>query len=99
VFVQNLKVVFNYYKKDEEKIKECLPLTYTLLTCPLLWPYFLAEIGGKAPVESTLKNMINRNFKDSITTSDFNNLLVVLFQEKHNGLKFVSRLPIVGWKN
>lgn len=99
VFVQNLKAAFNSYDNDEEKIKECLPLTHTLLTCPLLWPYFLAEIGNNTTVKSTLKSMISSNFKDSIDPSDFSKLLDDLFQQKHDGLKFVSRLPVLGWKS
>lgn len=99
VFVQNIKAAFDSYDNNEEKIKECLPLTHTLLMCPLLWPYFLAEIGNKTTVKSTLESMINSSFKDSLDASEFKKLLDELFKEKHDGLKFVSRLPVLGWKS
>lgn len=89
VFIQNLNIVFSHYENNIVKIKEELPFTTCLLLCPLLWPFFLSEIT-KVEIRSTLEEIIKNDF-DKI---DF---LDELFLERHKGLEFVSRLPIIGW--
>ena len=90
---QVLKSAFDHYENDVHKIKTNLPLTYSLLMCPLLWPYFLAEVNNPASIKKALTSMIQNEFNDVIS----NDILNELFLARHKGLAFVSRLPIVGW--
>jgi GTPase SAR1 family protein len=93
VLRQNLKSAFDHYENDVQKIKINLPFTYSLLMCPLLWPYFLAEVNNPASIKKALTSMMKNEFKDEVNV----NILNGLFLERHEGLAFVSRLPIVGW--
>ncbi|WDE04643.1 hypothetical protein SG34_025480 [Thalassomonas viridans] len=78
----------------EDNFKKTLPLTFSLISCPLVWPYIGVYIDNSGSSKSDLFDLIKQvvaDFKDF--TTDENSPDNQKFLEAQ---KFISRLPIMG---
>ncbi len=98
-FLRNLTIATSVYTNGE--MSRCLPITTSLLTCPLLWPYLgeWKSHSNENTIFNLIKGMINDQFElevlKDIFGSDYECSAIGDFQK---GLGFVSRLPISGCK-
>ena len=90
---QNLINVSKALNQEGKDLKQELPLTYSLLMCPLLWPYFLSQLELSSFFSSYLIRAIKDSYGDLIEESMLNEM----FESRHKGLAFVSCFPIIGW--
>ncbi len=98
-FYKNLKIVNAKYSENE--LLHNLPITASMLSCPLLWPYlgeWKGDVYGNEIFDMVIKlidKQYNSNSMSKIFGDDYKLYLSGNFQR---GLKFVSRLPISGCK-
>lgn len=99
----NLKGALSAYP-ESSKMEEALPITTSLITCPLLWPYLGEWISknngtGVNPIFCLIFEVIESVHSaeglETIFSNEFESMRIGNFQR---GLKFVSRLPITGCK-
>ena len=82
-----------FYVEVAREFKKTLPLTYTLITCPLIFPY-LGKTNGTYGVFELLFQLLEVIYPESfLDTSIPKNL------DFSSALKFVSRLPVMGCFN
>ncbi|HCE2679883.1 TPA: hypothetical protein NGU92_001338 [Vibrio parahaemolyticus] len=76
--------------KSNIKFKDDLPLTYSLISCPLLWPFL-----GDTSISDNVKSIIQQSCKgktQQAMLSDFQDISEI----KNPAKLFISTLPIIG---
>lgn len=75
----------------EDNFKKTLPLTYSLISCPLVWPFIGEYIDNKGATRGDLQELIEE------VVSDFKTFVEDEVYESYlDGQAFISRLPIMG---
>ncbi|MGL0949681.1 P-loop NTPase fold protein [Vibrio vulnificus] len=76
--------------KSNVKFKDDLPLTYSLISCPLLWPFL-----GDTSISDNVKSIIQQSCEgdtQQAMLSDFQDISEI----KNPAKLFISTLPIIG---
>jgi hypothetical protein len=77
----------------ENNFKDALPLTYSLISCPLVWPFIGEYIDNKGTTQYDLQELIEKivsDFKTFVEDKD------EVYNSYLDGQAFISRLPIMG---